>query len=385
VITGDIGAELASAVRAGVAAGELPPGARDRACAAGTWRPAPAGMGAPGTYASTLPFVLAEATGLAAASVATVLAARLERAAWIAAASVTGDGYLTVAVTANALGALAVRVALAGDSSAQSTALRGVRRCVPAGPDLAGASTWTQAWQLATATAAGRLAAAAGADVTVKTDPERPGPPGPAVVADPVRGVAAEPGPAAVAGPVRDSLAAGGPGPVAAAIAFAGADAIRYALLRSRTGGGARIDAGSSVRHVPGNPYFDVCFAHADAAAASRWAAGLGLHRGAPGEFVPGLLSHAAEHELLDAISWLPERVAAAARRGQPQPFTRYLEDLAGAYLGCRESCPALPFLGRAAPRDDAAMRARLWLASAARAALGAGLRLLGVHAPERV
>jgi arginyl-tRNA synthetase len=397
VITGDIGAELACAVRAAVAAGELPPAAQGREDAAGTWRPAPRGMGgAPGTYASTLPFLLAEATGLDAAPVASVLAARLARTEWISAASVTGDGYLTVAVTGDALAALAIRVALEGDSGAQSTALCGVRRPAPPGTDLAGtdlagtdlagtdlasASTWTQAWQLARATAAGRLAAAAGADVTVKTDTERLAGPGPVAAAGPGGRMAAEPGPAAAPGPGPGP----GPGPVAAAVAFAGADAIRYALLRHRTGGGGRIDAGSSVRHVPGNPYFDVCFAHADAAAMLRWAADLGLQRGAPGEFVPGLLSHPAERELLDVISWLPERVAAAARRSQPQSFTRYLEDLARAYLACRESCPALPFLGRAAPRSPAAIGARLWLASAAGAALGAGLRLLGVGAPERV
>ena len=32
---------------------------------------------------------------------------------------------------------------------------------------------------------------------------------------------------------------------------------------------------------------------------------------------------------LLDALSWLPERVATAARRGRPDEFARYLEDLA--------------------------------------------------------
>src|ERR1019366_7556137 len=132
-------------------------------------------------------------------------------------------------VTGDALAALAIRVALEGDSGAQSTALCGVRRPAPpgtdlagtdlAGTDLAGASTWTQAWQLARATAAGRLAAAAGADVTVKTDTERLAGPGPVAAAGPGGRMAAEPGPAAAPGP--------GPGPVAAAVGFPEADAIR--------------------------------------------------------------------------------------------------------------------------------------------------------------
>src|SRR5947208_911889 len=53
---------------------------------------------------------------------------------------------------------------------------------------------------------------------------------------------------------------------------------------------------------------------------------------------------------LLDALSWLPDRVAGAARRGRPDEFARYLEDLASATIA------ALPFVGhgdRAAPGDD--------------------------------
>ena len=93
----------------------------------------------------------------------------------------------------------------------------------------------------------------------------------------------------------------------------------------------------------------------------------------------------APELGLLYAISWLPERVAGAARRHQPPEFARYLEGLAVAYLDCRDKCPALPFLGSSAPSDLAGIRARLWLAAAAAAALGAGLRLLGIDPPERV
>jgi arginyl-tRNA synthetase len=116
-----------------------------------------------------------------------------------------------------------------------------------------------------------------------------------------------------------------------------------------------------------------------------RWAADLGLSRGGPGAFGSSLLALAPEQRLLSAISWLPERAAGAARRGQPHEFARCLEDLAGAYLDCRGRCPALPFLGSCAPRTAAGIRARLWLASAAAAALGAGLRLLGIDPPDRV
>ena len=91
------------------------------------------------------------------------------------------------------------------------------------------------------------------------------------------------------------------------------------------------------------------------------------------------------ERALLGAMSWLPERVAWAARRGQPGEFARYLAELADAYHDCREHCPALPFGGHSAPRDPDTTRARLWLVTAARTAIAAGLDLLGVSAPDRL
>jgi hypothetical protein len=316
-----------------------------------------------------------------AAHVAALLAARLGCVSWIANASVTGSGYLTVTVTADTLAALAVRVTKAGDRCADSDALAGITRSAPAGADLAGAVTWPQAWQMVTGAATGALAAAAGAEVNFKTDPERPVGAGRAGPAGHVRGGPGvrgdQPGPAGPADPDA--------GAVAAAVEFAGADAIRYALVRARAGRAVRIDARAWVTRVLGNPFFAVCFSHADAASMLRWADDLGLSRGAPGDFGPSLLALEPEQRLLAAISWLPERAAGAARRGQPHEFARYLEGLAGAYLDCRGRCPALPFLGSSAPPTAAGVRARLWLASAAGAALGTGLRLLGIDPPDRV
>ncbi len=69
----------------------------------------------------------------------------------------------------------------------------------------------------------------------------------------------------------------------------------------------------------------------------------------------------------------------------RPAEFARYLEELAGTYQDCRENCPALPFGGRAAPRDQPAIRARLWLVTAAATAIAAALDLLGIGAPARL
>ena len=89
---------------------------------------------------------------------------------------------------------------------------------------------------------------------------------------------------------------------------------------------------------------------------------------------------------MLDALSWLGERVAAAARRRRPAELTAHLELLAAAWRNCTESCPALPFGGRAAPVDPngAQAAARLQLAQATRVALFAGLTLLGITPSPR-
>ena len=322
--------------------------------ASGTWRPAPPGAGgAPGTYATSLPFRLASAKGRKPGEVAAGLADTLRRVAWISAASVTGGGYLTVTVTPAALAALAVRIPAAGAACAASDALRGTELAAPATADPASAADWDEARQMVAAAVTGRLAAAAGANVKIQNGPERT---------------------------CRPGLSA-----PAAAVAFAGPDAVRYALARTPPGRPGTIDALARVRNDLGNPFFAVRYAHAHAASVPRWAADLGIDRGAPGAFRPDRLGDPRELELLAALSWMPERVAAAARRRRPDAFTRYLEGLAGAWLDCWESCPALPFGGRSAPRDGPGAAARLWLAAAAATALATGTRMLGVAAPERL
>jgi arginyl-tRNA synthetase len=315
--------------------------------ASGTWRPAPSG--APGTYATSLPFLTADPPGLAAA-----LAARLRGLDWIRAASVTGGGYLTVTVTQPTLARLAVRVPAAGAGCAASDALRGTVLSAPAVADPASAASWDEAWTTVAATVTGRLAAAAGAEVisTIWKD---------------IRN-----------GPAR-------PQSPAACAEFAGTDAIRYALARTARARATSTGAGLSVKHGAESPFFLVRYSHALAASVLRWAADLGIDRGPPGAFQPGRLADPAELELLSAISWMPERTAASARQRRPVAFARYLEGLASAWLDCAEGCPALPFGGRSAPRDEPTAAARLWLAAAAGTALGTGLGLLGVAAPDRL
>jgi arginyl-tRNA synthetase len=129
-------------------------------------------------------------------------------------------------------------------------------------------------------------------------------------------------------------------------------------------------------------PAYAVRYAHAHAASILRQAADLGLGLGDAAGFAPHLLVHPSEQVLLDELSWLAERVAGAARRARPDTFPRYLERLAGAYFDWHEQCPAVrPGITAGGPQTVA----RLWLAAATATALRAGLRLLGVDAPDRL
>ena len=321
---------------------------------AGTWQPAPPG-GAPGMYATPIAFRLADGHPAGPPQVAMTLAAALGRADWVCAATVTG-GYVTVTVTPDALAALAPRITAAGPACARSAALAGTAVPAPPAPDLAAATSWADARRRLAVFLTGRLAEVAGARIFPSELAEREA--------------------------VLDRRPRPATGPVAAAIEFAGAGAIRYALARLPPGAPAEVDPCRAAAHHLGVPAYAVRYAHAHAVSTLRQAADLGLSLGEAADFQPRLLAHPSEQALLDELSWLAERVAGAARRGRPDVFPHYLERLAGAYFDCQERRPAArPGLTAGGP----GITARLWLAAATATALRAGLDLLGVDAPDRL
>jgi arginyl-tRNA synthetase len=379
VIIGDLSAALATAAAAAVASGGLTGDGglgADPGLAVGTWRPVPSEVGGgPGSYATTLPFVLAHRLAADPARVAAVLAAALRSiraGAEISDISVTGGGYLSLTITPDTLARLAARISQAGPGCAGSQAMDGVRVSAPRDARLASARDWADAWPRLTSEQGGRLAQAAGAEVTwVPLLPEKNAP--------------------------------GEGGPVAEAVAYAGEDAVRFALSRLAGGPASRLPRAHEPGLAPramaaqhlGNPAYAVRYAHAHAASALRQAADLGLPELDVERFQPRLLAHPSERVLLDAMSWLPERVAGAARRRQPHVVAAYLEDLASRYLDWQEACPVMR-PGSVPPRPDPRpagrlpaggelIQARLQLASGARTVLGTGLRLLGIAAPSRM
>jgi arginyl-tRNA synthetase len=358
VIPGDLAAELARLIQSQVASGALPASAVTRS-AAGTWRPPPAPRGTPGSYATSLPFELAALAGRPAESVAAQFAEGLADVPWISAARAT-KGYLTITVTQSQLAGLPGRIVAAGPECARSQALAGYQLTAPRPPDLTASANWPQAWRAQHEALIGQLGHAAGAEVRFSHLESND------------------------AGTASPRPRVGTPG---AAVAYFGVDAVRYALSRAAGPTRTGIERQLSRPLDRSNPFFLARYAHADAASTLRWASDLGLS--APPLRAPRIKPpmpvdlRPGELELLDAMSWLPERVAAAFRRRRPAELTSHLERLAQAWLDCSERYPALPFRGGGAvERSGATALARLELAEAAMTASAAGLGLLGVAAP---
>ena len=351
--------------------------------------------GTPGQYAASIALTLGANPRATAAALATALAGRPPGThPWIASVEVTGPGYLTITVTPEALAGVADSVTAAGPGCVTSDALAGVT--VPAAPpgDPLAAPTWEAARAALAARLTARLAAAAGATVAELGAAERVRLTLPASTSSPEQTERRTGLPPAQPAPPRPAVTS----PWAAA-AFAGRDAVTFTLARVIPGRPLRIDPEIIARHVPGNPAYAVRYAHARAASGVRWAvisregdpppvsplsrpAGTATSGAAgvpPREETapPCTPADPGELALLDALSWLPERVATAARRGRPDEFARYLEDLASVTVDVLSSAS---HLGSAAHPSD-----RLGLAIAARTGIGAGLRLLEVSAPDRI
>lgn len=161
-----------------------------------------------------------------------------------------------------------------------------------------------------------------------------------------------------------------------------GVDAARYAMARSSTDSTLTLDIDVLTSQSKDNPVFYVQYAHSRMSSVNRHAADLGIDKGAPEDFQPGLLVHERENELLGSLAEFPRVVATAGELREPHRIARYLEELAGKYHRFYDNCRILPF------GDDEATdlnRARLWLADATRTVIANGLGLLGVSAPERM
>jgi len=158
-----------------------------------------------------------------------------------------------------------------------------------------------------------------------------------------------------------------------------GSDALRYWLARYPADSPLSLDGEKLRSRTNDNPVFYVQYAYARTCAVDRNAAAAGVDRSA---FVPALLTHETETELLGKLQEYPGIVAGAAELREPHRIARYLEELAAAFHRWYDNCRVIPQGDE--PVSDL-HRTRLWLNDAAGQVIYNGLDLLGVNAPERL
>jgi arginyl-tRNA synthetase len=178
--------------------------------------------------------------------------------------------------------------------------------------------------------------------------------------------------------PVRMSKRAGTVITMEDLVDAVGVDAARYAMTRSSVDSSLDIDLDLLRKHSNDNPVYYVQYAHARTSSILRNAGDLGITPG--GDFA--LLTHEREGDLIRTIGEFPRVVATAAELREPHRVARYLEELAGTYHRFQQDCRVLP---RGDEETTPLHQVRLQLVSATQRVFAAGLRLLGVSAPERM
>jgi arginyl-tRNA synthetase len=158
-----------------------------------------------------------------------------------------------------------------------------------------------------------------------------------------------------------------------------GTDALRYSLGRYPADSPLTLDHELLRKRTNDNPVFYVQYAHARTHSVSKNASSLGVDRSV---FVPELLTHETENNLVGILAGFPRIVAQAAELREPHRIARYSEELAAAYHRWYDVCRVTP-LGDEEVSD--LHRTRLWVNDATGQVLRNGLRLLGVSAPERM
>lgn len=160
-----------------------------------------------------------------------------------------------------------------------------------------------------------------------------------------------------------------------------GIDAARYTLIRYPTDTPMVMDIDLLKKNTNDNPVYYVQYAHARICAVLRNAKEFEIEYGLK-SYLPELLVHERERELIGLLAQYPRVVASAAEMRQPHRVARYIEDLASHYHRFYNDCRVLP-LGEEKPTNLNSARASLSLATAQ--VIKNGLDLLGVSAPERM
>ena len=143
---------------------------------------------------------------------------------------------------------------------------------------------------------------------------------------------------------------------------------------------GPRIHDGNLLRKGHwDNPVYRLQFAHAEAHRVRRRAVAAGVDSSG---FDPEALSDSAEVKLLNALADYPRTVSAAASKDEPERIRDLVEAVAELLVSWTQTTVITPSLDEPITTLHAS---RLVLDRAAIIVLAAGLRLMGLSAPERM
>jgi arginyl-tRNA synthetase len=157
-----------------------------------------------------------------------------------------------------------------------------------------------------------------------------------------------------------------------------GVDAARFFFLALPGDTQMTFNVDLAKKQTDENPVFYVQMAHARLSGIFRTAER--EPDSVTGSLDLGALSAPQDMDLLKKLIVFPETVEKAARERAPHRMTVYLRELATAVHAWYHHTRAV-----GAPEGEAAERARLLLARAARTVLANGLNLLGISAPDRM
>jgi arginyl-tRNA synthetase len=163
-----------------------------------------------------------------------------------------------------------------------------------------------------------------------------------------------------------------------------GVDAVRFIFLTKNHDSPLDFDIDLAKRHDSDNPVYYVQYAHARICSIFRKAASEGISLApAPDQYLRGLVLE-EEMALIRLIAEFPSLLEDICRTLEPHRLTYYLTELASTfhrYFNIGNKIAE----HRLVSRDMTLSQARLSLAAAIRVVLHNGLKLFGIHAPERM
>jgi len=159
-----------------------------------------------------------------------------------------------------------------------------------------------------------------------------------------------------------------------------GVDVVRFFFLFRKSDSQLDFDLELAKKQAPENPVFYLQYAHARLASIFREGEKIGLSLPAELSEINLNLLGAEELDLVRRAVGLPEVMTAAAEALEPHRIPFYLLELAGEFHRYYNK-PTNRIIG---PDRELSM-ARMFMAEILKSAIGGGLELLGVSAPERM